>query len=66
VSEQVTVDALPPCDFCPPSANRKAVIDGKTKQGPWANMCALHFARHGVGLGTGLGQRLVLSEGGEL
>jgi len=52
------VAELPPCDFCPASTNRKAIIDGRTKAGPWANMCSIHFARHGVGLGTGRGQRL--------
>jgi hypothetical protein len=60
VSEQVIVDVLPLCDFCPPTSGRKAKIDGKTKQGPWANMCSIHFGVHGVGLGTGQGQLLVL------
>jgi hypothetical protein len=35
------------------------MIDGKTKMGPWANMCNKHYAMYGVGLGLGLGQRLM-------
>jgi len=54
VSDRVSVDVLPKCDFCEFAAG----FDGKTKQGPWANMCKLHFDIHGVGLGTGLGQEL--------
>lgn len=61
MSAEVEVAELPPCDFCAAvSFYRLAIIDGKTKQGPWANMCSLHFAQHGVGLGTGLGQRLTV------
>lgn len=45
------------CDFCGPHS--KAVIDGKTRQGPWADMCAGHFLEHGVGLGLGVGQWIV-------
>lgn len=32
-------------------------VDGKTRGGPWANMCEQCFSKHGVGLGTGRGQR---------
>lgn len=32
-------------------------IDGKTIYGPWAIMTPHSFANHGVGLGTGKGQR---------
>jgi hypothetical protein len=32
-------------------------IDGKTSYGPWGNLCPACHARHGVGLGTGKGQR---------
>jgi hypothetical protein len=60
--EVTYVAELPPCDFCPPSSGRKAVIDGKTKAGPWANMCSIHYGRHGVGLGLGHGQRLELKQ----
>lgn len=36
----------------------QATVDGKTRQGPWAYMCEECFARYGVGLGQGRGQRL--------
>lgn len=32
------------CDFC----NEEAVVDGKTKLGPWAYMCRRHFATYGI------------------
>jgi hypothetical protein len=57
---EVVVTNIPPCDFphglqsSPP-----AVVDGKTKMGPWAYMCQAHYAAYGVGLGTGRGQKLV-------
>jgi len=35
-----------------------AVVDGKTRIGPWANMCELHFQKYGIGLGTGKGQKI--------
>jgi hypothetical protein len=46
------------CDFC----HTMAKYDGKTKQGPWAFMCNQHFKIHGVGLGEGKGQQLMLQE----
>lgn len=36
---------------------RGEFVDGRTKMGPWANMCVRCHDRHGVGLGTGKGQR---------
>ncbi len=32
-------------------------IDGKTRMGPWATMTPQSYRLHGVGLGTGYGQR---------
>ena len=32
------------CDFC----DEPAVYDSKTKMGPWANMCQVHFFRYGL------------------
>lgn len=32
-------------------------VDGRLRVGPWANMCMTCHKTHGVGLGTGLGQR---------
>lgn len=61
MSDQVRVTILPNCDFCQQESSVSlATVDGKTVMGPWANMCAHHFAAYGVGLGTGKGQRLVL------
>lgn len=55
---EVKVNVLPKCNFC----NDTACYDGKTKHGPWAYMCEGDFAVHGVGLGLGLGQKLVLKK----
>jgi hypothetical protein len=59
------VATLPPCDFCKsvnPEAEVAASFDARTKAGPWANMCAVHYGLHGIArLGTGYGQRLVLA-----
>lgn len=58
------VATIPVCDFCKqanPEATTPADFDGKTKQGPWANMCSTHYGIYGVGLGLGRGQRLVLA-----
>lgn len=59
----VKVALIPNCDFCRlfDGVITPAVVDGATKgRGPWANMCDSHFGEHGIGLGLGKGQRLVL------
>lgn len=56
--KSVKVDYLPKCDFC----DSEAGYDGKTNTGPWANMCSNHFKQHGVGLGLGKGQKLILEK----
>ena len=56
---------LPDCQICEVEdlqTEIPAEYDGKTIMGPWANMCAAHFASHGVGLGTGKGQKLIVGE----
>lgn len=61
----VIVDKLPQCDLCFAEKHIKgvpALYDGKTDFGPWAYMCEEHFLLHGVGLGLGCGQRLILSD----
>lgn len=46
------------CDLCTKVAPVGAeVVDGKTRMGPWANMCEDCFSLYGIGLGTGRGQR---------
>jgi hypothetical protein len=45
------------CDICQ-SKIEDAYVDGRTKSGPWANMCLPCWKKHGVGkLGTGFGQK---------
>lgn len=64
MSTQVKVAALPACDLCKAHGCEPvqlAAYDGATTVGPWAYMCEDHFRVFGVGLGTGAGQRLVLS-----
>lgn len=50
------------CDICKHVYGHKvgapAVVDGKSKMGPWAFMCEDHFFSHGLGLGPGVGQRI--------
>lgn len=43
------------CDICN-SPVTDCFIDGKTRMGPWANMCQACFIKNGQGLGTGKGQ----------
>ena len=43
------------CDICREKID-KQFVDGKTRQGPWGNMCPACFGIHGISLGTGLGQ----------
>jgi hypothetical protein len=54
---EVTVKKLPPCCIC----TKPAHYDAKTTIGPWGYLCSDHFAEHGIGLGLGLGQRLVVA-----
>lgn len=63
MGKSVIVPELPKCDFCAEAHHTNdAHYDAKTKLGPWANMCDGHFAMYGIGLGTGLGQKLILKE----
>lgn len=63
MADTVEVAEIPACNFCQ-TDNRStpAEVDGKTKFGPWAYMCGEHHELHGVGLGTGRGQRLTTSK----
>lgn len=54
--KKVEVSELPKCDFC----GAPARYDGKTTSGPWGNMCLPCFGVHGIGLGLGRGQELIL------
>ncbi len=44
------------CDVCHDPIDDE-FVDGKTRLGPWANMCPSCHGRHGVGVGLGRGQR---------
>jgi hypothetical protein len=58
---QVKIAEAKPCDFCKQDGvERDAKYDGKTKMGPWANMCEMHFKHYGLGLGLGVGQELIV------
>ena len=56
---EVKMIEIPKCDIC----GEDAEYDGKTTMGPWSFMCQDDFECFGVGLGTGLGQRIVLVGG---
>lgn len=61
MGETAKVSKLPKCDFCKKNGTEAdAHYDGKTTLGPWAFMCTPHFSTYGTGLGTGVGQRLVV------
>lgn len=62
-SDSVVVAVIPPCDIHALElgvSDEPAAYDAKTSRGPWAYMCAPCYRERGVGLGLGLGQRLVL------
>lgn len=46
----------PNCDICDRPID-KAFVDGRTRFGPWGNMCMACFRADGAGLGLGLGQK---------
>lgn len=58
------VPELPSCDLCSMLGVYMvpARYDGATVHGPWAYMCEAHFQSDGIGLGTGVGQRLILPD----
>lgn len=49
--------SAPVCDFCGEWVSGSTFVDGQTKMGPWALMCEKCFAKFGVGVGPGSGQR---------
>jgi hypothetical protein len=52
---EVVLSSKKKCDLC----GDLAEYDGKTKSGPWAYMCKECMMRHGTGMGTGKGQKLM-------
>lgn len=61
--EVILVDSIPACDFCydPPDPGP---YDFKTKMGPWAHGCKMHYElyRAYTTLGTGKGQLWVTQD----
>lgn len=66
MGETVKVQEYPHCDFCHTNDDKvvAAEYDFKTNLGPWANGCERHWLQHRAfpELGTGKGQRLVLTD----
>jgi hypothetical protein len=58
-STQVVIHQDAYCDFCHKEKPVPAVVDGRTRGGRWAYMCAQHAREKGLGLGEGYGQRLI-------
>lgn len=53
---------LPPCDFCcEVKVTRPALYDGKTKLGPWANMCDFHLKMYGYPNSEGLTNKRIVT-----
>lgn len=55
MGKSVEVQRLPNCDIC----GEEAHYDARTKPGMWCNLCEKCFKKHGIGLGTGKGQKLI-------
>lgn len=62
--KEVIVASLPNCDICKIDGElTKATYDAKTNlAGQWAYLCETHYNKHGIGLGEGKGQRLIVEE----
>jgi hypothetical protein len=63
MSTEVTLASIPDCDLNP--THGPAAYDGATRMGPWAYMCRGCFKDYGLGLGTGVGQKLNLLDAGQ-
>lgn len=51
----------PDCDLCArDGVKTSATYDAKTFLGPWAYLCDTHYQSHGIGLGEGVGQRILV------
>lgn len=51
-----TMKKVERCDICKMELGNCDFVDGKTRLGPWANMCLDCYKLLGIGLGTGKGQ----------
>lgn len=52
------LDKRPTCNMC----SHEAIADAKTKMGPWAYLCTIHYLEHADGLGEGRGQYLLCGD----
>lgn len=60
MGDTAIIKEIPGCQI--PGCKEDAIYDGKTKFGSWVYMCESHFMLYGIGLGTGLGQRLIVEK----
>lgn len=63
VVEAVTWHGSITCGFCGKEITG-ILVDGKTRQSPWATMCPKCFEENGIGLGLGKGQMYMKKEDG--
>jgi len=62
-SSITTIENIPCCEICKLSElEKEAIIDCKTRSGPWAYVCLNHYQMYGIGIGLGLGQLLILKD----
>ena len=60
-TKRAYVRAYPDCYFCKENFFViPAKYDGKTEFGFWTYMCKEHMRLHGIGLGMGKGQMLII------
>lgn len=52
------------CDICENECVM-TLYDAQTNMGCWATMCGNCFRKHGIGLGTGIGQKYIKNKQGE-
>jgi len=69
-NEYTIVDTIPNCNFMHIAGTTLARYDGalhtpNQATGRWSYMCEAHFTQFGVGLGTGIGQKLILRDSEE-
>ena len=61
--KETEIPAAVLCDFEPCKVDKvQAHYDGATAMGPWAYICESHYRQYGIGLGLGLGQRLIIKQ----
>lgn len=59
--KEARVFKIPNCDLCQWNGKTvPAAYDAASKMGKWAFMCEECFSNYGMGLGMGVGQKLVL------